>query len=561
MRCACLGLLVVLLATQGVAVAGSAYQPGELLVRQHADRAPLLTADGKLLPADGGLAAILERYGLDRAEPLLPGDGRPAAVNLLFLRLYSERPDFDPVRAAAELTAGGWFRAVSPNYRHQLCILPDDPDLALQWHVVTSGAGGVGLPQAWEITQGDPGVVIAILDTGLDYSHPDLAANAWQNPGEIAGNGLDDDANGYVDDLHGWDCGAGDADPRPEPYFELGVDVGFHGTHCAGIAAAATNNGLGVAGAGWGCRLMGLKLTGGAEPFTTAAVTEAVLYAVAEGAAVISMSFGGTYQDFGFMQSLMDDATAAGVVCVAAAGNNNDSTLMYPAALNNVLAVGAISESGQRASFSSYGSWVDVAAPGEHIWSTISQNYQFDLLSRLLFMLSYGWNGSDPYMYCDGTSMACPLVAGVCALVRAAGPQLSAVQVVERLVETGDVVGFDQPIGVKLNAFAAVDGLSLSAAADRTPQARLGVSAQPNPFNPQTRIGFSIPARSWVRLGIYDLTGRRVRQLVDGELSAGAHHMVWDGADEAGRSQPSGLYIARLEAAGLLATRKLTLVK
>jgi subtilisin family serine protease len=561
MRCACLGLLVVLLATQGMALAGSPCLPGELLVRQYADRAPLLTADAELLPTDGQLAAILDRYGLNRAEPLLRKDGRSAATDALYLRLHSERPDFDPVLAASELTAGGWFRAVSPNYRHQLCILPNDPDLSLQWHVVASGAGGVGLPQAWEITQGDPGVVIAILDTGLDDSHPDLAANTWLNPDEIAGNGLDDDGNGYVDDLHGWDCGAGDADPRPEPYFELGVDVGFHGTHCAGIAAAATNNGIGVAGAGWDCRLMGLKLTGGAQPFTTAAVTEAVLYAVAEGAAVISMSFGGTYQDFGFMQSLMDDATAAGVVCVAAAGNNNDSTLMYPAALNNVLAVGATSESGQRASFSSYGSWVDVAAPGEQIWSTISQNYEFDFLSRLLFMLSYGWNGSDPYMYCDGTSMACPLVAGVCALVCAEGPQLSAVQVAERLVETGDVVAFDQPIGVKLNAFAAVDGLGLSAVSGGVPEVRIALSAHPNPFNPQTRIGISLPTPGWVQLGIYDLAGQRVRQLVDGELPGGVHLIAWDGTDEAGRPQSSGLYIARLEAAGLLATRKLTLVK
>ena len=210
----------------------------------------------------------------------------------------------------------------------------------------------------------------------------------WQNPDEVYGNGVDDDGNGWIDDRYGWDCAANDNDPRPRVYLEGGIDVGFHGSHCAGIAAAATDNAVGVAGAGWDCRLMALKVVGTGTPFSVAAITMAFDYAITEHADVISMSFGGTISDFGFMQALVDDASAAGIVCVAAAGNNNTSAMMYPAALNHVISVAATNSANQRASFSTYGTWVDVAAPGEQIWSTIMTNYQLDFLTELLFSCS-----------------------------------------------------------------------------------------------------------------------------------------------------------------------------
>jgi subtilisin family serine protease len=525
----------------------ASWVPGELMVILHQSDAQLgsraIGEIGRLRVGQPAVDALLDELGLQQVEPLLGKKGPLTGRDACYLRLRSSRDDFDPVAAAAALSATGAFRAVSPNYRHHLLLLPSDPDLGLQWYVESAGGADIGLPEAWDQVQGDPQVVIAIVDTGIDWDHPDLAASIWVNPDEVAGNGLDDDGNGYVDDVHGWDCGAGDADARPEPYFESGIDVGFHGTHCAGIAAATTDNAVGIAGASWGCRLMALKVTG-PQSFTTAAVTEALLYAIEEGADVISMSFGGTYTDFGFMQSLVSDATDAGIVCVAAAGNNDTSELMYPAALEDVLSVGATDESGQRASFSTWGDWVDVAAPGAHIWSTISQNYEFDLLTRLLFMLSYGYDGTRPYMYCDGTSMACPLVAGVCGLVRSAGPYLGAREVAQRIIDTGQAVAYDHPLGVKVDAAAAIAGLNLSAATERV-AARSQLRADPNPFNPRITIHWRAAAAGPAALDIFDAAGRRVRRLTCDQVNAGERHVAWEGTDDAGRPVPSGVYLVR----------------
>jgi len=537
------------------------YLEGELLLILAADTPLTLQAEGRLSTPNPGLAAILDRHGLLRQESLIRKAGALSDRDRRYVRVLSDWSDFEPLAAARELHATGLFRAVSPNYLHELFIMPNDHYLSSQWYIHTGNDADIDLPEAWDVEQGGPGVVIAILDTGLDWSHPDLSGNAWHNPGEIWGNGLDDDGNGYVDDVYGWDCGENDNDPRPDPYYEMGLDVGFHGTHCAGIASATTNNSTGIAGGGWACSLMGLKLTSAAAGFSTAAVTTAFLYAIDEGVDVISMSFGGSYQDFGFMQSLVNDATAAGVVCVAAAGNNNNSQQMYPAALANVLSVGATNSSNQRASFSTYGYWVDVAAPGEHIWSTVQTNYTWDLMTQLLYMMSYGWDGVNPYMYCDGTSMACPLVAGVCGLVRSAAPGMSAPEVAQRVIDTGEYVSYDQPIGVKVNAFAAVDGLAGTPVPGGPPPAAVRFAGFPNPFNPRTTLAFTLPADGHVRLGIFDAAGRLVTRLIDGPAFAGENAIDWDGRDAAGRRVATGLYFARLEAADLNRTIKLVMLK
>ena len=543
-----LPLALLLLASLSLPALAADFTPGRLLAIPVDPDLLRIEADGTLACRDAALSATLAARGLTRAVRL-SGPASPRD----YLRLDGPA-DLDVLAARDALAATGAFRAVSPDWLLHFLVLPNDPMLAQQWHI-TSATAGIHLPQAWDSEQGQPSTTIAIVDTGIDWSHPDLGPNMWQNTDEIYGNGIDDDGNGWIDDRYGWDCGANDNDPRPEAYIEGGIDVGFHGSHCAGIAAAATDNAVGVAGAGWDCRLMALKVVGGGNPFSVAAVTMAFDYAITEGASVISMSFGGTFSDFGFMQALVDDASAAGIVCVAAAGNNNTSAQMYPAALDRVISVAATNSANQRASFSTYGAWVDVAAPGEQIWSTIMTNYELDFLTELLFILSFGYDGVNPYMYSDGTSMACPLVAGVVGLVKSVAPWMDADAMDQHLKDTGDHVIYDQPCGVKVNAEAALAGLTT--AADGAPAARVALAAWPNPFNPGTTLRFALPTAARARLTIVDAQGRQVALLLDGPRPAGEQQVTWRAEGLA-----SGVYLARLETeAGLAGSERVVLLK
>jgi subtilisin family serine protease len=477
------------------------------------------------------------------------------------VRVFTDLDTFDAGTARDELAATGLFDAVALPFTLSTFVLPNDSMLSSQWHV-TSSSAGISLPSAWNEEKGSASTVIAILDTGVDVGHPDLSGNMWNNSGEIANNGVDDDGNGWVDDVWGWDAGDNDKDPSPVPYYEGGVDVGFHGTHCAGIASATTNNSTGIAGAGWRCSIMGVKMVQTDVGMTDVAITNAFLYCAETKPDVISMSFGGPDQGgmAAFMQQLINTATAEGIVCVAAAGNNGDNARMYPAACSGVISVGATNESNQRASFSSYGNWVDIAAPGEHIWSTIQSNYSWDFLTGILFMLMYGWDGLNPYMYCDGTSMACPLVAGVCGLVKSAAPGMTSDEMAAHLKDTGDVVNYDQNIGKRVNAYNAVTNLSTGAPMVAATTFRVDGGA-PNPFASQTSVRFTLDAPGDIRLGVFDVAGRFVRTLVDGPLTAGSHARTWDGTDATGRSASAGVYFARLEFGGRQESTRLVLLR
>jgi subtilisin family serine protease len=404
-------------------------------------------------------------------------------------------------------------------------------------------------------------LVIAIMDTGIDTGHPDLAGKIWHNPGEIPGNGVDDDGNGLVDDIVGWDFGTNDADPNPEYTQDpgSGLDVGFHGTFCAGIAAAAPNNAEGMAGAAWRCRLMPLKVSHPDSGITTRAVTEAFLYAADKRPSVLSMSFGAP-ADSGvpeYFQALVDVATEAGVLCVAAAGNDGDSARTYPAACHDVVAVGASDESNGRASFSNWGPWVSVAAPGSSMVSAICRNYLLTDLDQIFYMLFFSWDGVTPYMYGDGTSFACPLAAGVCGLIRSRFPGLSPQQVKQHLIATGDLVAYDHSIGPEINAFRAVDTPPVAVTPAAPPRALQLDPPAPNPSTLAAALRFGLPADGHARVAVFDCSGRRVRVLIDGTLSAGPHLVYWDGRDAGGRAAPSGVYLVRLESGGAVTRQKL----
>ncbi|MFW6158877.1 MAG: S8 family peptidase, partial [Planctomycetota bacterium] len=274
-----------------------------------------------------------------------------------------------------------------PNYRIRISapVVPDDPMFSSLWGLHNTGQTGgtpdadVDAPEVWGMTTGDSSVVVAVIDTGIDYTHADLAANMWVNPGEIAGNGMDDDGNGYVDDVHGWDFRNNDNDP---------MDDNSHGTHVAGIIGAVGDNGLGVVGVNWDVQLMALKfLDTDGEGFISDAI-DAIDYATmmktdyGVDVVVANNSWGGE----GFSSSLRDAIEAsrqADIVFVAAAGNNsqdNDVTPNYPASydLDNIIGAAATNHRDELASFSNYGETsVDLAAPGVSIRSTVPGGYAY----------------------------------------------------------------------------------------------------------------------------------------------------------------------------------------
>jgi parallel beta-helix repeat protein len=263
--------------------------------------------------------------------------------------------------------------------------IPNDPYFNEQWALDNTGQNGgtpgadIHAPEAWEITKGSSDVVIAIIDTGVDYNHPDLASNIWSNDDEISGNGLDDDDNGYIDDVRGWNFKYNNNDP---------MDDYGHGTHCAGIASAVIDNGLGIAGVAGYCTIMPLKI------YTIEDASKAIKYSVNNGADIISMSFGisdwfKTNQSTIF-DLYLDWAHYKGVVEIASAGNDNFDISNSPASNDNVIAVTATDNNDAKAEFSSYGLKSEVAAPGVDIYSTVWQNSpEFGFKSNLLVNQEY----------------------------------------------------------------------------------------------------------------------------------------------------------------------------
>jgi subtilisin family serine protease len=284
----------------------------------------------------------------------------------------------------AELTADPQVESAEPNYLRWISSsIPNDPLFPQLWGLQNTGqtvngtAGTAGddikFVNAWSLAQTtSPAVVVAVIDTGVDYTHPDLAPSMWVNPGEIPANGVDDDGNGYVDDVYGYDF----ADDTGDPF-----DSGFHGSHVSGIIAAAGNNLVGIIGVNYQARIMALKASSDGESFTTAAVISALEYAtMMKGRGVnivaINASFGGGGSS-STESAAIQAAGNAGIIYCAAAGNNsadNDVTPVYPASyrLNNMIVVAASDQNDALASFSDYGpSTVDLAAPGVNILSTI----------------------------------------------------------------------------------------------------------------------------------------------------------------------------------------------
>jgi subtilisin family serine protease len=320
----------------------------------------------------------------------------------------------DLAAAAATLAADPDVASVELDHLRRATLLPNDPFLH------STGTWGQSYPDLWGMLLTDAptawntaigaGVVVAIIDTGVDRGHADLATNMWTNPGETPGNGLDDDGNGFIDDVLGWDFRDDDADPK---------DQHGHGTHVAGTAAGLGNDGFGIAGMAWGARIMAVRGLGSDGFGYDSELAEAIVYAAANGADVLNASWGGVGTST-VLHDAVQTARSLGAVVVAAAGNDGgNADVHFPSAFPEVIAVGATRFDDTIASFSNFGTVLSVSAPGVDVLSARGA--------------SSGPVGGQAvgasHLRLSGTSMATPHVAGLAAVLLSAMPGLTADEV------------------------------------------------------------------------------------------------------------------------------------
>lgn len=393
---------------------------------------------------DGRLAA------LGSAEPVLAGLSVLRANRLGVIDVAL--PDgADPVLVAAALANQRGVEFAEPNTVGEYTATPNDSSFGTQWNLSNTGQSGgtvgadVSAEDAWEIQDGDPSVVIAVLDSGTQWNHPDLASNMWANVDETV-NGADDDGNGYIDDVRGWDFDSNDNDPSGSF---------FHGTFVAGCVAASSNNGQGIAalagGAvdGQGCSVMPLNV--GSFGPNGAVLDDAILYAADNGARVITLSL--TVGATSAIDAAIDYAVDVKGVFIDCAAGNNGSSVTYPANKPKVMAVASTDRFDNKSGFSNPGSQVEVAAPGDNVLSTdLGSGYQTN----------------------SGTSFSAPHVAALAGLLFSEDPAATASGVRALIRSTADDVGpagFDTGTGDgrinARNALLALTGGFVFAQADK----------------------------------------------------------------------------------------------
>lgn len=325
--------------------------------------------------------------------------------------------EFSPVEVAAALSKEPAVVYAEPKYMQYIDAIPNDTLYDAQTFY-----SQVMAPQAWDLIRGEDGsAVVAVVDGGTEIHHPDIAANLWNNPGEIANDGIDNDNNGFIDDYHGWNFANNTPDPTGLPWTPNNAG---HGTHTAGLISAVSNNITGVAGMSWNARLMAINV---GSPVSDDELTygfDGIIYAVENGAKIISCSWGYSGSGSSFEQDVIRYAVAQGAVVIAAAGNENSSQTHYPAAYSSVLAVAAVNSDDSKAVYSNFGDYVDVSAPGSGILSTYSD---------------FG------YAFLGGTSMACPIVAGLAGLVSTQNPDWNGLQCAEQVRVTCDQIDYKNP--------------------------------------------------------------------------------------------------------------------
>jgi len=517
------------------------YVPGEIIVKFKEDTSEiaLYVTEGRrsfsALSKTANLNQLKTKYKVKKMERVIPGlrdiknrrqflehvksirkkhtgrkikdfreDKIPSLYNIYLIKADS---GLDIESISKEYQQDPNVEYAEPNYiAHTTETIPNDFYFKQQWALNNTGQLGgttdadIDAPEAWDIETGDPNIIIAVVDTGVDWDHPDLADNIWINTGEIDGNEVDDDGNGYVDDVRGWDfvsVSSGSVYPGedPGPRDNDPMDFYGHGTHCSGIIGAVTDNSEGIAGICWNCQVMavrgGYKDTSGKGSLTHSDIAAAITYASDNGANIINTSFSGPGSST--LKDATDYAYSEGVTLIASAGNDYGKYLKYPAGYDTVLAISAFDHNDNKANFSTYGHWIDVAAPGASIYSTY-----FD----------------DTYATFSGTSMAAPHVCGVAGLILSKNPAFSNEEVRQVLRVSADDVstlGWDEESGYgRINAYNALQINSVCIAKINTPSLNekikgtvdiIGTASGTNFQYYEVYYGEKITPTSWTQIG------------------------------------------------------------
>jgi serine protease len=429
----------------------SLYLPDRIIVKLTPNITPAKSAN---MFGIASLDNFIQKYSIQSVQRMFPDNlidkqGRTIDLSNFYVVKYTSPSE--AFKVAEEMSQRPEVQYAEPWFIYKLddataCPV-NDTYRSSQWNLTKILADN-----AWCVSSGDTTVVIGIIDSGVQWNHPDLQANIWINPGEwgpdgLGGykqsNGKDDDGNGFIDDWHGWDFSGADylnpvADNNPIP---ASSDAG-HGTHVAGIASAVTNNSIGVAGIGYKCKILPVKVSPDNDPTHPNFGYQGIVYAAMMGAKVINCSWAGSGAAQ-FEQEMIDTVTAHGALVVAAAGNyaSSGNPVTYPASYRGVISVAATDNYDAISSYSEYNEFVDVSSPGDNIYSTYYSN---------------------TYAYGSGTSMATPLVSGLAALVASRFPYYTGLQVGEQVRVTSDNIdalnpSYNNLIGKgRINAYNAL---------------------------------------------------------------------------------------------------------
>jgi subtilisin family serine protease len=520
-------VIVLLLLSCGYAFAAAQEvpQPRRIMLRLTSSYTPSVTAQGGvILPP--GLATVLGDEGFV-VRSLLPVTSLRKGADELSRFVYIDVPEqTDIVQLLAALEARGEVEYAERDKLYRLHTVPNDSGWASQW-----GAQRVGVPAAWDVTSGNPDIIIGVIDTGIDDEHPDLRGQLWINaaedlngdgifqpwpstefrdgiPGDL--DGIDNDGNGFADDVIGYDfvdqrdvsnaAGGDYRDPDPVPYDEMG-----HGTNVSGIIAAKANNGIGIAGIAPGCRIMTLRAFDARGFGAESDVSRALAYAIANGARVINMSFGDVVYSR-VLRDVIRYAYGRGVVMVASAGNAQSTALHYPSAYDETISVSATTNGDVLAGFSNYGSTIDIAAPGSDILTT---------------------DRNGRYSAFFGTSASAPFVAAAAALLLSRSNGLSPEEVRGILIASAEDLGargWDERFGaglLRVDRAVRLDHPSVvritsprtDAASNASSIVVRGTAASPVMSGYKMQYGMGVNPQRWT-----DITNVIPRQIVDDTL-------------------------------------------